>query len=123
MFIGYFRVEIKKLDITVGGKDAAEVGKTYGIIVQAVPLLIELLDHKTHLKKLKNNAVSVKADFLLEKTKFQGHFFLKLPLNSILKVGCHALVWFIKQKIMEAKRDATGFSENSFTPSKKQTAE
>jgi len=28
---------------------------------------------------------------------------LKLRLNSFLKVGIHALVWFIKQKIKEAK--------------------
>lgn len=105
-FIGYFRIEIKMLNITVGGKDAESIGRTYGVIVQAVPYLIELLDHKTHLSRLKENAVSVKADFLLEKTKIYGHFCLKLPLNSILKVGAHALVWFIKQKIDEAKNAA-----------------
>lgn len=103
VFIGYFRIEIKALHITVGGKDAENIGRTYGVISGALPFLIELLDHKTHLKKLKPDAVSVNADFLLEKTKFDAHIRLKLRLNSFLKVGIHALVWFIKQKIKEAK--------------------
>jgi len=103
LFIGYFRVEIKELHITVGGKDAEAVGKTYGRIAGALPLLIELLDHKTRLKKLKENAVSVNADFLLAKTQIRAHIRLQLRLSSILKVGVHALIWFIKQKISEAK--------------------
>ena len=103
VFIGYFRVEIKMLHVTVGGKDAAEIGKSYGYLAQAVPLLVELLRHKTRLKKIKSNTISVNADFLLAKTKIETHIRLKLPLNSILKVGVHALIWFIKQKISEAK--------------------
>lgn len=106
VFVGYFRTEIVTLDITAGGKDAAAVGKNYGIISQFVEYLLELLDYKTHLKKLKDGSVSVKADFLLEKTTFHIHIKLKLRLFSIVKVGCHALVWFIKQKIKEAKHTA-----------------
>ncbi len=102
-FIGYFRIEIVSLHVTAGGKDAAAIGKTYGILAQSVPLLIELLDHKTRLKRIKKNAVSVRADFLLEKTKVDAHLRLKLPIGSILKVGFHALCWFIGQKIKEAK--------------------
>lgn len=102
-FFGYFHAEIVTLDITVGGKDAASVGKNYGIISQLVEYLLELLDYKTHLKKLRDGSVAVKADFLLEKTTCNIHIILKFRLFSIVKVGCHALAWFIKQKIKEAK--------------------
>lgn len=103
VFIGYFRVEIKALHITAGGKDAAEIGRNYGYFSAALPMLIELLDHKTKLKKLKQDAVSVTADFLLAKTKITAHIQLKLRLGCIIKVGIHALIWFIGQKIREAK--------------------
>ncbi len=119
-FIGCFRIEIAALHITVGGKDAAAVGKTYGILAEAVPLLIEYLDHKTRLKRIKKNAVSVRADFLLEKTKVYAHIRLKLPIGSILKVGIHALCWFIGQKIREAKSSVPAAP---ISKEKEQTAE
>jgi len=103
VFVGYFRTEIVALHVTVGGKDAAAIGKTYGIVSQSVQYLLELLEYKTHMKKLKEGSVSVSADFLREKTDFKIHIRLKLRLFSIIKVGCHALVWFIRQKIKEAK--------------------
>lgn len=103
VFAGYFRTEIVALDITVGGKDAAAVGKSYGIISQSVEYLLELLEYKTRMKKLKEGSVAVRADFLLEKTKFHIHIKLKLRLFSIIRVGVHALAWFIRQKIKEAK--------------------
>jgi len=53
VFVGYFRTEIVALHVTVGGKDAAAIGKTYGIVSQSVPYLRELLEYKTHMKKLK----------------------------------------------------------------------
>ncbi len=122
VFIGYFRTEIVALHITAGGKDAAAVGKTYGTMAAAVPCLVELISQKTRMKKLKENAVSVDADFLLEKTKIDVHIRLKLRLGNIVRVGIHALVWFIKQKISEVKSTAVP-AEPKTSPSKSQKIE
>ncbi len=107
VFIGYFRTEIKVLHVTVGGEDAAEVGKTYGYLSQSVAYLLEILKCNTRMKKLKAESVSVNADFLLPKTTYRIHIKLRLSLWSIFKVGCHALGWFIGQKLREEKRRAS----------------
>ncbi|MBQ4354693.1 MAG: hypothetical protein IJC71_07345 [Clostridia bacterium] len=99
----YFKTEIRMLDITVGGKDADQIARTYGKIAAAVPLLIELLSHKTTFKKLKPDVIHVEADFLAPKTTFHIHIRLRLRLFSILRIGFHALVWFIRLKIRQAK--------------------
>ena len=100
----YFKTEIRLLDITVGGRDADHIGRTYGKMSSLVPLLIELLENKTDFKKLKNGTVRLNADFTASKTKIQLHIRLKLQLFSIIRIGWHALVWFIRMKIRQAKR-------------------
>lgn len=95
----YIKTEINMLDITVGGKDAAATAKNYGIICTLTSCLIELLDNKTSLKQIKQETVSVKADFLAEKTVIRLDIGLKLSLFSIVKVGFHTLKWLITQKI------------------------
>lgn len=100
----YFKTEIRLLDITVGGRDADRIGRTYGKMSILVPLLIELLENKTDFKKLKPNAVRLNADFTAEKTKIRLHIRLKLQLFSIIRIGWHALVWFIKLKMKQAKQ-------------------
>ncbi len=106
VFAGYFRTEIVALHVTVGGKDAAAVGKNYGYLSQSAAYLVEFLRCKTRMKRLKADAVKVEADFLREKTVYRIHIRLRLPLFGIVKVGCHTLGWFIGQKIAQAKRSA-----------------
>ena len=50
VYAGRLRTNIKSLDITVGGDDAASAAVTYGVISQSVTYLLELLDCKTKLK-------------------------------------------------------------------------
>jgi len=100
----YFKTEIRLLDITVGGRDADHIGRTYGKMSAIVPLLIDLLDNKTNFRKLKSGAVRLNADFTAPKTKFRLHIRLKLQLFSIIRIGWHALVWFIRMKLRQANR-------------------
>ena len=95
----YLRTEIRMLSVTVGGSDAADCAKKYGVISALTSCLIELLDHKTKLKKLKTKTVSVNADFLSEKTRIMIDVSLKISIFSILRVGFHTIKWFISQKL------------------------
>lgn len=102
----YFKTEIRMLDITVGGKDADKIARTYGKIAALIPLLIDLLENKTDFKKLKPDVIHVEADFLAPKTTYRMHIRLKLRLFSIIRIGFHALKWFIGLKIREAKMNS-----------------
>jgi len=100
----YMRTEIKMLSISVGGKDAADCATKYGAICALTSCLIELLDNKTMLKKMRSDAVSVNADFLSEKTKIMIDVSLKISIFSILKVGFHTIKWLISQKLKKSKK-------------------
>ena len=98
-FTSYIHTEIRMLDITVAGKDAADCAKKYGIIAQLTSYLLDILDNGTALKPVKADAVSVRADFLAAKTVYKMDIRIRLRLFSIVRVGFHTLVWFIKTKI------------------------
>ena len=98
-FTSYINTEIRMLDITVAGKDAADCAKKYGIIAQLTSYLLEILDNGTALKPVKADAVAVRADFLAAKTVYKMDIRIRLRLFSIVRVGFHTLVWFIKTKI------------------------
>lgn len=95
----YTKTEVKCLNITVAGRDAASCAIKYGYIAQAVSYLIALLESSTDMKKPKPDAVSVKADFLAEKTVTVLDISLKLSLYSIARVCIHTLSWLIGAKL------------------------
>ncbi len=103
-FASYIHTEVRMLDITVGGKDAADCAKKYGIIAQSVSYLLEMLDNGTAMKPIKPETIAVSADFLATKTVYKLDIRIRLRLFSIVRVGFHTLVWFIKSKIKSAKK-------------------
>lgn len=103
VFASYIKTDIRKLHITVGGKDADKIARSYGVISSLTANLVELLKNKTAMKSLKSGAVNVVADFVAEKTTNKLDLYFKLRLFSIIRVGWHTLKWFISQKIKEAK--------------------
>ena len=98
-FTSYIHTEIRMLDITVAGKDAADCAKKYGIIAQLTSYLLEILDNGTAMKPVKSDAVAVRADFLASKTVYKMDIRIRLRLFSIVRVGFHTLVWYIKTKV------------------------
>lgn len=102
-FFSYFHADIRLLDITVGGADADVIARKYGKVSALVSLLIELLDSKTKLKKIKSGAVQVRADFLREKITYKLHIRIKLRVFSLVRVLMHTIGWMIRQKISEMR--------------------
>lgn len=98
-FTSYIQTEIRELDIAVARRDAADCAKRYGVIAQLVSYLLELLDEHTSMKPLRQGAVAVRADFLAEKTVYRIDLRIRLRLFSIVRVGFHTLVWFIRSKL------------------------
>jgi len=98
-FTSYIHTEIRMLDITVAGRDAADCAKKYGIIAQLTSYLLEILESGTAMKPLQPDAVAVRADFLAQKTVYKMDIRIRLRLFSIVRVGFHTLVWFIKSKL------------------------
>ena len=98
-FTSYIHTEIRKLDITVAGRDAADCGKKYGIISQLVSYLLVTLENRTAMKPMKPGTVSVNADFLAAKTVYRMDIRIRLRLFSIVRVGIHTLVWMIRSKL------------------------
>lgn len=100
-FASYIHTEVRMLDITVAGKDAADCATKYGIIAQLTSYLLEILDNRTAMKPLRPGAVAVNADFLAAKTVYKLDIRIRLRLFSIVRVGFRTLVWFIKSKIQK----------------------
>ena len=95
----YLHTDVKTLDITVGGPDAAAVALNYGRISAAAAVLMELLEHKTALRRRPKRVIRVEADFCAPKTVFRADLSFKLRIFSFVRIGWHALVWFIRQKL------------------------
>lgn len=91
-------INIKKLSVTVGGDDAANIAITYGRLEALIGAMLALLDENTSLKPLNDGAVNVQADFLSPKTKLELDASVRISVLSILKTAFAALVWLIKNK-------------------------
>ena len=81
---GGFKCRIYRLDITVGGKEAADTAKNFGIFSQSLAYLLEFLDNKTRLVPLREETVAIRADFLSEKTQVKADFYLQIRVGQIL---------------------------------------
>lgn len=103
-FCSYVKTDVRRLHVTVGGKDADQTARTYGTISALTSLLVELLYHKTDMRKPKAGAVDVRADFLAEKTVFRLDLRFRLRLFSLVRVLWHTLIWFIRQKVKETNQ-------------------
>ena len=103
-FFGRLRVKILRLHITIGGADAAKTALTYGIVSQGVAYLLELIRQKTKSSPVRENSVSVTADFLAAKTTADIEIRFQLRLFDLIAVGVSALTLFLKEKSAGTQR-------------------
>ena len=81
---GGFKCRIYHLDITVGGKEAAETARNFGIFSQSLAYLLEFLSCKTRFVRPRENSIAIRADFLLAKTSVKADFYLQIRIGQIL---------------------------------------
>ena len=97
-FFGKLRVKIARVNIVVGGPDAAKTALTYGIVSQGVAYLMELIATKTKMTRAKNTYVSVVPDFLAQKTTVDLLIIFRLRLIDLLSTGIVFFIRFMKEK-------------------------
>ena len=97
-FFGKLRVKIARVNIVVGGPDAAKTALTYGIVSQGVAYLMELIAIKTKMTRARNTYVSVVPDFLASKTTADLLIIFRLRLIDLLSTGIVFFIRFMKEK-------------------------
>ena len=96
MYAGRLRTNIKSLDITVGGDDAASAAVTYGVISQSVTYLLELLDCKTKLKIPDPDRLSIKCDYTAKEISINVDISVKLRGIDALRTAVDIMLLNIK---------------------------
>ena len=97
-FFGKLRVKIARVNIVVGGPDAAKTALTYGIVSQGVAYLMEQIATKTKMTRARNTYVSVVPDFLASKTTADLLIIFRLRLIDLLSTGIVFFIRFMKEK-------------------------
>ncbi len=93
----YLRIDLLRLQITVGSEDAAKTAILYGAVSQSVAYLIEILSNVTKLRRYRQ-CVSVQADFISEKTKMNVNICFQLRVWQILAILIAAGMTFVKER-------------------------
>lgn len=96
VYAGRLRTNIKSLDITVGGDDAASAAVTYGVISQSVTYLLELLDCKTKLKIPDPDRLSVKCDYTAKEISINVDISVKLRGIDALRTAVDIMLLKMK---------------------------
>ena len=103
-FFGKLRVKIARVNIVVGGPDAAKTALTCGIVSQGVAYLMELISYKTKMTRARNTYVSVVPDFLAKTTTADLLIIFRLRLIDLLSTGIVFFIRFMKEKTASAPK-------------------
>ena len=98
-FFGGFKCRIYHLDVNVGGKEAADTAKDFGIYAQSLSYLLAFLESKTRFVPTKEGTVAIRADFLAEKTTVRADFYLQIRVGQIFGTVFGILFSYIKTMI------------------------
>ena len=108
------RLKIKrfKIQVKVGGRDAAKVAINYGYVIQAVQYLVTFLESVTNLYKTKNKSADVIADFAEQ--KWSASLDAEMSINTIdaIILGISAFKGYIKQKLKKKPQKAEKISKD-----------
>lgn len=85
-FFKHLKIKVAKLRINVATGDAASTAIMYGVVIQSVAYVIELLNSITNLKGLKNADIAVNADYLSESTTFEMKFVFSLRVWHLFSI-------------------------------------
>ncbi len=80
-FFKHLRLDISKINIIVGGKDAASAAINYGVISQSVAYLLGFLDDNLKIHKRHNGNVTVLCDFTSRETVYD--IFISSSINIL----------------------------------------
>ena len=85
-FFKHLRIKVAKLRINVATGDAASTAILYGVVIQSVAYIIEILNSATNLKGLKNADIAVNPDYLSESTSVEMKFVFSLRVWHLFSI-------------------------------------
>lgn len=108
-FFRHLRLDISKIIINVGGKDAASCAVTYGIISQSTAYLLEFLDNNLNISKKRKGEINVTCDFLSETIKYDIFISASITVWQILDIGIRLAYNYLKGKdVFNIKKSLIG---------------
>lgn len=108
-FHKHLHVRLSKIDVRVATGDAAKTAILYGAISTAVACIIDVIDEIANLRPIKDSSISVKPDFLSEKTKIKLNISLYMSIAGIISVLMNS---FIKYYSLKDKNQINSRKEN-----------
>lgn len=112
-FFKHLRLDVSKIIVIVGTKDAATTAITYGIISQSVVYLLEFLDNNLNISKKRNGEINVLCDFTAENTVYDVFISASLNIWQILDIGATLVYNYFKGKdIFNIKKLIIGGQNN-----------
>lgn len=98
-FLGKLHFKLVKLNIVVSSSNAASTALLYGATTQGVSYILEVLDTISNVDISKRSDISVRSDFISQKSSFEGKIVLYISVFHIIYVGIHFLKKLIKSKL------------------------
>ena len=98
-FLGKLHFKFIRLSIVVGCENAASTALLYGATTQGVAYLIEILDNISNVDISKRSEISVRSDFINQKSSIDGKIVLYISVAHILYVLIHFLKQSVKSKL------------------------
>ena len=86
-FFRHLRLDISKIIVTVGAKDAATCAVTYGVIAQSVAYLLEFLDTHLKINKKRRGTIHVLCDFTAESVTYDILISASMTVWQLLDIG------------------------------------
>ena len=80
------KIKVAKLRINVATGDAASTAILYGVVIQSVAYIIEILNSATNLKGLNKADIAVNADYLSESTSVEMKFIFSLRVWHLFSI-------------------------------------
>ncbi len=101
-FFGRIHIQMARLHITVGGKDAAGVAMMYGMLYPSLEMMISTLKRVCRVKDLEKADIQLLPDYTSEKISFDCDITFRVTLGGVvgaaLKAGWSFLMGYNKIK-------------------------
>lgn len=104
-FPKYLRIDFSRIIIKVSSDDAAKTAVEYGIVMQAVTYLIEILDNITNIKFKRKSEINVYADFSSAKSEIKADITFRLRVIHIIVLALRGAGVYIKRNNMNKNTD------------------
>ena len=100
-FLGKVHFKFVRLNVVVGCENATSTALLYGAASQGVAYVIEVLDNISNVDISKRSEISVRSDFISQKSELNGKIELYISVVHMIYVIIHFLKKFIKSKMGE----------------------